>query len=463
MICYSCGCRLTEKDFCTGCGADVKKYKKIMYSANRFYNDGLEKAQVRDLSGAIISLRQCLKLNKNHIEARNLIGLIYFERGEVVAALSEWVISKNIRSEKNIADDYISMISNNPGRLDTFNQTIKKYNLALNYCHQDSLDLAVIQLKKVISMNPRFVQARQLLALLYINGEEWEKAKKELDKALRIDANNTTTLRYLKEVESKLPSEEDKTKKRKDVIVYQSGNDTVIQPVTKKEHIGLQTLVNIMIGVLIGVGISWYLVVPARIKGIQNNNDAKYKIVSEQLDSKTVLVDELTAKVNELTAEKEELSNNINNAEGKNSALEAYTNLIEATLMYINESADKNAIAEELELIPDEYIQNDASESFNKLYEKLMGEVGEVVATECYNIGYEAFRTEDYETAISNLERAFKYDPTNGEALYNLGNAYNKKGDTKKAIEVYEQVVEKFPDSEKAKKAENYIKEIKGE
>ena len=155
MICFNCGCRLTEKDFCTGCGVDVKKYKKIIHSSNRFYNDGLEKASVRDLSGAIVSLRQCLKLNKNNIDARNLLGLIYFERGEVVAALSEWVISKNIRSEKNIADDYINMIQNNPGRLDTFNQTIKKYNLALNYCHQDSLDLAVIQLKKVISMNPR--------------------------------------------------------------------------------------------------------------------------------------------------------------------------------------------------------------------------------------------------------------------------------------------------------------------
>ena len=463
MICFNCGCRLTEKDFCTGCGVDVKKYKKIIHSSNRFYNDGLEKASVRDLSGAIVSLRQCLKLNKNNIDARNLLGLIYFERGEVVAALSEWVISKNIRSEKNIADDYINMIQNNPGRLDTFNQTIKKYNLALNYCHQDSLDLAVIQLKKVISMNPRFVQARQLLALLYINSEDWEKAKKELDKALRIDANNTTTLRYLKEVENMLPSEEDKSKKRKDVIVYQSGNDTVIQPVSKKEHIGLQTLLNIVIGVLIGVGISWYLIVPAKIKGVQSSVDQKYKIVSEQLDAKTVLVDELTAKVNDLTAEKENLSNTLNNAEGKNVALEAYTNLIEATIMYINESADNNAIAEELELIPEEYIQNDASESFKKLYDKLITEVGETVAKSCYDAGYEAFRTEDYDTAITNLERAFKYDPSNGEALYNLGNSYNKKGDTKKAVEIYEKVIELFPDSEKAKKAANYIKEIKGE
>lgn len=47
MICYRCGCRLSEKDFCTGCGADVGLYKRIMFMSNRFYNDGLERAAVR--------------------------------------------------------------------------------------------------------------------------------------------------------------------------------------------------------------------------------------------------------------------------------------------------------------------------------------------------------------------------------------------------------------------------------
>ena len=113
MNCYYCGCRLSEHDFCTGCGTDVSTYKKIIYNSNRCYNDGLEKATVRDLTGAITSLRQSLKFDKTNIEARNLLGLVYFEMGEVVAALSEWVISKNLRPNKNIADDYIDMIQAN--------------------------------------------------------------------------------------------------------------------------------------------------------------------------------------------------------------------------------------------------------------------------------------------------------------------------------------------------------------
>ncbi len=462
MICYNCGCRLSEKNFCTGCGADVTLYKKIMYASNRFYNEGLEKASVRDLSGAINSLRQSLKLNKNNIEARNLLGLVYFERGEVVAALSEWVISKNIKGEKNIADDYINMIQNNPGRLETFNQTVKKYNQALTYCQQDSLDLAIIQLKKVLSMNPRFVQAHQLLALLYINNQDWDKAKKELDKCLKIDTNNTTTLRYLKEVESMMPSEEERVKKKKEAIVYQSGNDTVIQPVGRKEIVGFQTLINIVIGVVIGVGIAWYLVLPARVQQAQNSANTQLKTVSEQLDAKTVQVDELTQQISALTKEKDSLSSSLDEAQGVNVAVEANTDLIEAALMYINKSADEQTIAQELELIDDDFFANEATESFKTLYQMILDDVGPVVAKTYYNTGYEAFRTEEYDTAIENLEKAFKYDPSNGEALYNLAQAYNRSGDTDKAVETYKQVIELFPDTEKARKSENYIKELEG-
>lgn len=462
MFCFNCGCRLSEKNFCTGCGADVGLYKKIMYTANRFYNDALDKANVRDLSGAVMSLRQCLKLNKNHIEARNLLGLVYFERGEVVAALSEWVISKNIRSEKNIADDYIGRLQNNPGKLDLYNQISKKFNMALNYCQQDSLDLAVIQLKKVISMNPKFVQARQLLALLYINSQEWEKAQKELEKAHAIDANNTLTLRYLREVNEMMPDDDEYVRRKKDVIVYQSGNDTVIQPVGKKENVALQTIINILIGVAIGAGIACFLVLPASVQRAQSEVNTKYKAVSEQLDAKTAQVDELTAQVNSLTNEKDSLSNSLNAAQGNTLALEANNNLIDAALMYINETGDEMAIADKLELIDEGYLENESTQSFTTLYNTLKESVGAVVANTSYDLGYEAFRTEEYDIAIENLERAFRYDPENGEALYNLGNAYNKKGDTDKAVEIYRQVIELFPDTEKARKSATYIKEIQG-
>ena len=462
MVCYKCGCRLSEKNFCTGCGADVTLYKRIMYASNRFYNEGLEKARVRDLSGAIHNLRECLKLNKNHIEARNLLGLVYFERGEVVAALSEWVISKNIKSEKNIADDYINMIQNNPGRLETFNQTIKKYNQALAYCQQDSLDLAVIQLKKVLSMNPRLLQAHQLLALLYINSQEWERAKKELEKCLKIDTNNTTTLRYMKEVQAMMPSEEERGKKKKEAIVYQSGNDTVIQPIGKKDNAGVRTLLNIMLGVVIGVGVAWFLLLPAKVQNEQIKAQAEKNAISEQLDAKAVEVAEMTKQIESLMQEKSNLNVSLNEAQGVNAAVIASNDLMEASVMYLNKTGDEMQIAAIMEEITDEYLEKDATEEFIALYQVLLGEIGAKVAQTYYTTGYEALRTEEYETAIENLTKAFKYEPKNGEALFNLGNAYRKSGDEASAVSVYKQVVELFPDSEKAKKSQKYIEDIQG-
>ena len=35
--------------------------KKILYQSNYWYNDGLRKAQIRDMSGAVTSLRRSLQ------------------------------------------------------------------------------------------------------------------------------------------------------------------------------------------------------------------------------------------------------------------------------------------------------------------------------------------------------------------------------------------------------------------
>ena len=178
--------------------------KKLESLSNRYYNEGLEKATVRDMTGAVESLRQSLKLNKNNIDARNLLGLVYYETGEVVPALSEWVISKNLKTEDNLADSYMDMVRSSPAQIDNINQTIKKFNIALNYCHQDSLDLAVIQLKKVLSLNPGFIKAHLLLALLYLKNGNWDRAKIESQKALKLDTGNLLAKRYLKEADNML-------------------------------------------------------------------------------------------------------------------------------------------------------------------------------------------------------------------------------------------------------------------
>ena len=55
-------------------------------------------------------------INKYNINARNLLGLIYCEMGEVVEALSQWVMSKNLAPDDNVAESYIKKIQSNQNK-----------------------------------------------------------------------------------------------------------------------------------------------------------------------------------------------------------------------------------------------------------------------------------------------------------------------------------------------------------
>ena len=239
MRCPRCDAKVNDNAaLCSFCGQDLSVMHYVHRVSNTYYNMGLEKAEVRDLSGAIAVLKKSLQFNKKNTNARNLLGLIYYEMGETVTALSEWVLSKYLQPEDNAADYYINTVQKNQTALDVTNQTIKKYNSALAAAQAGNEDLAVIQLKKVVSLNPHFVRAQQLLALLYIKDEDYQKAAKCLNRARRIDFNNTTTLRYMQEVGEKAGSDAGREKKgvkktsKKDPL----SNVTPVEPTRKKRN-----------------------------------------------------------------------------------------------------------------------------------------------------------------------------------------------------------------------------------
>lgn len=453
MECFNCGCLLTENDFCTNCGADVRVYKKIIAASNRYYNIGLERAGVRNLSGAAESLRQCLKLNKNHVDARNLLGLIYYEIGEVVSALNEWVMSKNIQPHKNIADDYIEDIRSNPSQLDTLTQAVKKYNQALNYCRQDSLDLAVIQLKKVLSMNAKYLQAHQLLALIYVSQEEWEKADKEIEKALRIDNSNTVTLRYMREIdeaisqqESKNPSKKKKDKEEKNAKKYKSGNDMVIQPINNKESKGFSAVLNIMIGIMIGLAAAIFLILPAKIQTEVDRIDGQIAEYGELLSQKTADIQEKEGRIAELENEAKELAEALDAYTGTDGTIAAYEQLLEAVSLYLAEDTpDFMAVADNLGKIDENYVAEEAPEYFKSVYESLYVLIGPDVSKSYYQTGLAEYNLQNYSEAIRYLEMAVAFNERDSQALFRLAEAYYRSDDMEHAKIYYERIIELFP------------------
>lgn len=451
MECYNCGAKLGKGETCSNCGANVKLYKKIIMASNAYYNDALEKAGVRDLSGAIESLKISLRFNKLNIDARNLLGLVYFEMGEVVAALTEWVISKSYQSRENIASRYLDEIQNNRARLETINQTIKKYNQALLYCRQDSRDLAIIQLKKVISLNPKLVKGHQLLALLYLQEGKYDQAKKCLRNAGKVDTNNTITLRYLKEVNAGLrENNPNKKQKNEELVSYQSGNETIIQPRYLKDNSAIGTIINMVIGIVIGAAITFFLIVPGVKREVQNTAKAEVLEANNTISSKNQTISALEAQIDDLTSQ---ISDAKSNEEDYASHINTYEQLLKAYASYAEE--DIEAAGTALGNVNPEYL----GEGAKAIYDAVNAEVNADYISTLYQAGSDAYAAQEYEEAIESFEKIVELDETyeDGNALYYLAQSYRRNDDLETAKIYYQKVVELYPGTERAANAQNYL------
>lgn len=451
MKCFNCEAKLGREHVCPNCGVNVKVYKKIIMASNEYYNDALLKAGVRDLSGAIESLKTSLRFNKQNIDARNLLGLIYFEMGEVVAALTEWVISKYYQPNDNRASYYLDQIQNNPGRLDTINQTIKKYNQALAYCKQDSRDLAIIQLKKVLALNPKLVTGHQLLALLYIQEGKYDLAKKTLRNAGKIDANNTVTLRYLKEANAGIrENSSNKKQKNEELVSYQSGNETIIQPKYLKDNSAIGTIINIILGIVIGVAITCFLIVPGVKREILNDSKTEVLEANNIISSKNQTISSLEMQIEQLTAQVSDAQDSESNA---SSRINTYDQLLMAYHSYV--AGDIETAGNALVNVDKDSLSEDAQ----AIYDTINTEVNAEYLDTVYRAGYSDYSNQKYPEAIENLLKVIELDEKydNGNALYYLAQAYRKNDDLETAKIYYQKVVELFPDTERATTAKSYL------
>lgn len=457
MICVFCGGLLKPKsDRCPGCGHDVRLMKRIIATSNALYNEGLKRASIRDLSGAAEVLRESLKLYKLNIPARNLLGLVYFEMGEGVNAMSEWVISKNFLAENNPAGDYLEELQNSPAQLETINQTTKKYNQALLYCRQDSKDLAVIQLKKVLSVNPKMVRAHQLLALLYMQEGRFDLAKKSLRAALKIDGSNRTSLRYLKECNQRLKSDPERKKKEKEneeLISYVSGNETIIQPARFRDNTAITTIVNILIGGAIGVLVTWFLLVPGVRQSVRNEMNVQVSEANDTISSKEQTILSLENEISQLESQVEAAESG---SDEMNARLSSYEQLLNAYIAYTNEDID--GAGQALSTVNTDFLDATARDA----YETINTQVNEQYMTASYEAGTSAYNAGNFDEAIQEFLKVVTIDETysEGDALYDLAQAYRRNGDDENAAVYYRKIVTLYPGTDRARSAERYLTEL---
>ena len=341
VLCPHCGAQVRKNGYCSECYLPLSMLKKAQNTSNYYYNIWYDRASARDLSGAIESLLQALRYNKRNVPARNLLGLIYYEMGEAVQAMSEWVMSINYQQENNLATKYLKELKKDPARLESVDQLARKFNMAIQYAHSEDYDLSILQLKSALSDNPHFVKGYLLLALLYIGTDNYEKARVTLRRVLKIDKANSLALHYLREMgdteeniiemrkqnvdndglldddyleeivvteDGRAPKKIEKKnlfqeiKAKKDTSVVRTGQ---FGQVSLAKYSGLYMLLGLVFGVLLFS----FFILPGQKKKLRVENEQLIKTYSEELAGKNSTINSLSAEVDSLTKQIDTLQN----------------------------------------------------------------------------------------------------------------------------------------------------------
>ena len=385
--------------------------------ANAYYNLGLEKAKERDLTGAVAELKRSLRFDKFQTDARNLLGLIYNELGEVGAALTQWVISMNLQETNNLAEEYLNKVRNARGYLEVADQAAKKYNQALIYARNENEDLAVLLLMRMLDEFPSYVKAQQLLALLYVHQEDYIKAGRCLYQAMKIDKYNPLAQRYMMLAKKNTGRAEVEKRKLKNAFSHrQMQDDDIILPPSYKENTGLQEL----------------------------------REQLEQLNQRNIEIDQLNGQLEDARGAQESAEASLAALVSDNGGvLSQYQNLVKILQAYRDEDMRTAAllyVTTDMAVLEDgvlnatvEWIHGDMAQNG---YEILM-----VMGDEAMN------RREGAVQAIDLYQKSLQIRSDNPEVIYKLGMAYKASGDEDTANRFFGDVIMNYHDSDYAEDA----------
>lgn len=429
---------------------------KLMYQSNYWYNDGLRRANIRDLSGAILSLRRSLQYNNANVAARNLLGLVYYGRGDVIEALVEWILSKNFQSKDNIANYFIKKVQDVPGELEQINQAVKKYNQSIQFARRGEDDIAIMNLKKAVAAHPGYVKAHQLLSLLYMKNEQYSMARQEIRIAHKMDTTDPVTLRYMHELTQirKNRTLQAKEKKKEDAVSYNLGNETIIQPSSGnfKEGMGMHTVVNILIGLAVGVAVMWFLILPAVSTSKQKTTNKQTAAFSDQIATQEAQISALKKELEEYRATDKKNKKSKANLATTQESYEAVMNVAE------HYQAGDMSNADMLELLL-KVNKSTLGERGKKKFESITSSLYPTMCQRLFATATENYNVANYDTAIKNLDQVMQMDKgySDGKAMLLLAQCYEKLNKNEDAKTYYKKVIDKYSGTEAAQTAKEAL------
>jgi tetratricopeptide (TPR) repeat protein len=350
---------------------------------------------------------------------------------------------------------------------DDIKNSIVLYNKAIESIEKGSEDIAIIELKKAVSINPNFHEALNLLGLCYAYTGEKDKAADIFEQVIESERNGIRAYVYRKQFGGELPEmlqslisgqeiHEDKAgktpskkadAKRIPVKKVQVSTEAVLYS-DKKPSPGKSVLkfgIGFLTGVLIMFMAAYIYSSLYPSSGEDNTLTNENEIIALEED-KAMLQRELNnaeSRYKELEGRYNSLTGELEQANGRIDYLTGLRKLMNIGLLEMENKIEE--AADSLLEINYDSLELPEKTWYDALQVKIMPEAANIV----YNEGRDLCQRElNYEKGLEKLRKVLLYDENFGqqEALfYYTGKCYQGVGDYEKAMEYYNRVLTEYP------------------
>lgn len=427
------------------------KYRPDLIKISKaYYNRGLERAKLNDLSGAAVYLKKSLIYDKYRTEARNLLGLIFYESGETADAIVQWVVSINLDPRDNDADRYLDEIQRKPGVLSEASALVRRFNQALEIAQNGGEDFAMVELSDITRKKPNYIKAQLLLAILYMQAGEHIKAGKALMAVLDIDRNHPQATILMDEVKRATGKAEVERAKLKNAYSHRELEEgDVIIPKTRAGTSLDKVVIYITAGIIIGL-VSFYLLILPSVRRIYNRalNDSIIQN-SAELSDVNARYSELSDSYDELNAEFQDVSQRLNAYEEQNIN---FTSAYESLNSIISDCGAGN-----YEAAADKYLQLDRSIITSEPLISQLQEADRLMLNDGFTaiseMGTAQWNGGNLSAAENYYRLALNIKPDDPEVMFLLARLLQSQDRISEANEIFDKIVGEHPESPYAQRS----------
>ena len=295
-----------------------------------------------------------------------------------------------------------------------------------------------------------FVKAQQLLALLYIHHEDYTKAGRCLFQALKVDRYNPLAQRYMAIAKQNTGRAEVEKRKLKNAFSHrQMQDDDIILPPSYKENTGLQSVLNILAGLVLGVVAMFFLVTPTIRDSISSKYTEEVRRGLELVNQKSLEIDALNRQLEEASSAKQEAESSlaamVSNSGG---VLSQYQRLVQILEAYR---------AEDMSTVVKLYVETDFSVLNDGVLDSTVAWIQQDMAQNGYQVleqlGDAAMTRGSTAEAVDYFQKSLQIKADNIGVIYKIGLAYKGAGDTDTANQYFGDIIMNHPNSEFAAQA----------